>query len=83
MNILPSKRNATLGSGAPVPQEWGQQPHGGRILLAGVTAQVLPQLTISDPHGTARGTGAPEPSVVFLLEGSVYHLQIQDPIYIL
>ena len=43
--------------------------------LYGSNSRELPLVTISDPHGLAGpilgGTGAPEPSVAFLLEGSV------------
>ncbi len=76
-NTLPSKRNATLGSGAPVPHKWGQWPQVGQILLAGVVPSNLshrwsfnyssnsgqpPLLTIYGPHGAAGPIlGAGEP----------------------
>ncbi len=37
---LPSKRNATLGPGAPMTPIWGQRPHRGKKLLKGVVSSI-------------------------------------------
>ena len=39
-HTLPSKRNATLGSGAPMTPIWGQRRHRGKKLLAGVVSAI-------------------------------------------
>ncbi len=56
-NTLPSKRNTTLGSRAPLTPIWGQRPHGGKKLLTGVVSPILshrsgklPLFTTFCPH---------------------------------
>ncbi len=39
-STLPSKRNTTLGSGAPMTPIWGQLPHRGKQLLTGVVSPI-------------------------------------------
>ncbi len=55
LSTLPSKRNATLGSGATMTPIWGQRPHRGKMLWKGVpllmTFWPMGSLTLNWGHG--------------------------------